>query len=383
MNRQDFFRLARNRIRITPDAQLDPAAVDKTGSTLNILAAVGSAMAEECESRSQARFAAQLVASATEGDLDQLVLERSKGKLPRKGAAAATIDLQLSRTSTAAGEGQVDAGTEILAGGLTWTLDSSVIFAAGVTAGGQVYATCTTLGSAGNGVPAGSQKFKNPGALFDQTLTVQSQGSALEANAEVGLSSSGGADRETDEAYRARYALWDAGLDRNLDFLAAGALTVPGVAAATAIEDIDGEGNPVGTVTLYIGDIFGRATEGLTARVRAALRGFRLLGQQVLIARTLPEYLSYSLLFGVLDTFDAGQVREEARAAVVQYTNALPPGAARLRASVGVAIAAVPGVVLLESAPYGIEPGSGSDVDLFPSLLNTIYRTKPELVSFA
>lgn len=378
MNRQDFFRIARNRIRITPDAQLDPAAVDKTGSTLNILAAVGSAMAEECESRSQARFAAQLVASATEGDLDRLILERSKGKLPRKGAGAAAVDLYLSRTSTAAGEGQVDAGTEILAGGLTWTLDSSVIFAASALGPFAVSATCTTLGSAGNGVAADSQKFKNLGALFDQTLTVQSVGTAL-----GGISSAGGADRETDEAYRARYALWDAGLDRNIDFLAAGALSVPGVAAATALEDLDEDGNPTGTVTLYLGDAFGRATDGLLARVRAALRGFRLLGQHVQVFRTLPEYLSYSLLFGVLDTFDVGQVREEVRAAVVRYNNALAPGAARLRASVGATIAAVPGVVLLASAPYGIEPGSGSDVDLFPSLLNTIYRTKPELVSFA
>lgn len=375
MNRQDFFRLARNRLRITPDAQLDPAAVDKTGSTLNILAAVGSAMAEECESRSQGRFAGQLVASATEGDLDRRILELSKGKLPRKGAGAAAIDLYLSRTSTAAGEGQVDAGTEILAGGLTWTLDTSVIFAASALGPFAVSATCTTLGSAGNGVAADSQKFKNLGALFDQTLTVQSVGTALD-----GISSAGGADRETDEAYRARYALWDAGLDRNLDFLAAGALSVPGVAAATALEDLDEDGNPTGTVTLYLGDAFGRATDGLLARVRAALRGFRLLGQHVQAFRTLPEFQSFTLSFGVLDTFDIGQVREEAKAKVVAYVNGLAPGAALLPASIGSVLAGIPGLVLLEAVPNGCTVPAAP---IFPSLLNTIYRTKPELVTFA
>lgn len=377
LTRADAARIARNRIRITPDAQLDPASVDKTGSTVNIFTNAVAALAEELEARSEARFAAQLVAGAQGDDLDRLILERSKGKLPRKGAAAAAIDLQVSRTSTAAGEGVVEAGTEVLAGGLTWTLDTSVVFAAATLKGGLVSATCTTLGSVGNGVKADVQKFKNPSALFDATLLVEAQGSA---DPFAGIASAGGDERETDEAYRARYALWDAGLDRNLDFLAAGALGVPGVAAAAAIEDIDGEGNPVGTVSLYVGDAFGRAGTGLLQRVRAALRGFRLLGQHILLGQTLPEFVSVTLQFGVLDSFSVDQVREEARAAVVATINVLPPGATLTRASLAAALAQVPGLAFLAAAPFGFTVPAADIVPTYPS---TIFRTRSDLVGFA
>lgn len=380
LTRADFARIARNRIRITPGAQLDPASVDKTGSTVNILVNAVAAIGEELEARSASRFGAQLVASAREGDLDRLILERSKGKLPRKGAAAATIDLQLYRTSTAAGGGIVEAGTEILAGGLTWTLDASVVFAASSLKGGLVSATCATLGTSGNGVKADVQKFKSPGALFDSTLVVESQASADPAS---GIASAGGDERETDEAYRARYALWDAGLDRNLEFLAAGALGVSGVVTATAVEDTDTEGNPTGSVTLYLGDANGRATSALLARVRAAARGFRLAGQSVRFVGTSADFRAISLRFGVLDSANVDQVREEARAAVVAYINSLAPGASLLRAAIAAVLSAVPGVVFLDADPYGIETGSSGDVDLVPASKSTLYRTSPSLVTFA
>jgi len=373
LTRADFARIARNRIRITPGAQLDPASVDKTGSTVNILVNAVAAIGEELEARSASRFGAQLVASAREGDLDRLILERSKGKLPRKGAAAATIDLQLYRTSTAAGEGIVEAGTEILAGGLTWTLDASVVFAASALGAIPASATCATLGTSGNGVAPDVQKFKNLGALFDSTLVVES----------YGISSAGGDERETDEAYRARYALWDAGLDRNLEFLAAGALGVSGVVTATAVEDTDTEGNPTGSVTLYLGDANGRATSALLARVRAAARGFRLAGQSVRLVGTSADFRALSLRFGVLDSATVDQVREEARAAVVAYINSLAPGASLLRAAIAAVLSAVPGVVFLDADPYGIETGSSGDVDLVPASKSTLYRTRPELVTFA
>lgn len=377
LTRADAARIARNRIRITPDAQLDPAAVDKTGSTVNIFVNAVAALAEELEARSEGRFAAQLVAGAQGADLDRLILERSKAKLPRKGAAAASIDLQIFRTSTAAGEGVVEAGTEVLAGGLTWALDTSAIFAASSLYAGVVSATCTTLGSVGNGVPAGTQAFKNPGALFDATLVVEAQGSA---DASAGIASAGGDERETDEAYRARYGLWDAGLDRNLDFLAAGALSVPGVAAAVAIEDIDSEGTPTGSVALYVGDPFGRAGTGLLRRVRAALRGFRLLGQHVEISQTLPEFVSITLRFGVLDGYSVDQVREEARAAVVAAVNALPPGATLTRALLASVLAQVPGLAFLAAAPFGFTVPAA---DIVPTYLSTILRTRLDLVSFS
>jgi hypothetical protein len=107
------------------------------------------------------------------------------------------------------------------------------------------------------------------------------------------------------------------------------------------------------------------------------------LGQTVRFVGTTPDFVAYSLLFGILDTFAAEQVREEAKARVVAYVNALPPGAARLRANIATVLAGVPGLVFLESAPYGLEPGSPGDADVVPASKSTIYRTRPDLVTFA
>jgi hypothetical protein len=374
--RADFGRIARHRIRITPDAQLDPSAVDKTGSTVNILVNAAAAIGEELEARSIARFAAQSVASARGADLDRLILERSKGKLPRKTASAAVIDLQVYRTSAAAGEGVIDAGTEVLAGGLTWTLNEPVVFTASALQGGLVPATCTSLGTAGNGVSSGVQKFKNPGALFDASLIVEAQASAEPA---AGIASAGGDDRETDEAYRARYALWDAGLDRNLEFLAAGVLGVGGVATASSLEDLDLEGTPTGAVTVFFGDPNGRVNSALQARVRVALRGFRLAGQEVRLVGTTPSYQALVLRFGVLDTGSIAQAQEEARNASVSYVNSLPPGATLDPAAIRGVLAGIPNLVFLESAPLGVLTPAAPVV---PSSKSTIYKTRPDLVSF-
>lgn len=377
--RADFARIARNRIRITPDAQLDPAAVDKTGSTLNILVNGAAALAEELDARSAARFAEQIVAGARGEGLDRLILERSKGRLPRKTASAATIDLQLYRTSAAAGEGQVDAGTEILAGGLTWTLDTSVIFSKLTLKGGLVTATCTTLGDAGNGVRADIYGFKNPGSIFDPTLVVEAQASAEPA---AGIASAGGDEVESDEAYRDRYALWDAGLDRSLLFLAAGVLGVDGVAVADAVEDLDGDGIVTGGVTIYFGDRYGRANTALVRRVAAAMSKFRLLGQTVRAVGTSPIFLEVSLQFAVLDSSDVVRVRQEARALLVSFINKMLPGSTLLRETIREVLSAVEGLVFLESAPFGLEPGSPGDMDRVPATKGTLYRTREDLVTF-
>lgn len=372
MNRQDFYRLARNRIRITPDTKLLPSAVDATGSTVNVIVNAASAMAEECDSRSAGRFAAVFAATARDDDLDRWVLERTFGRLPRKTASAAAFSVLVSRTGTASGS--VPAGTEMIAGGLTWTLDNTILFATGQLGPLPASFTCSTLGSAGNLGPTDLAGFKTIGALFDPTLTI-----APTSTGDSGYAT-GGADRERDVDYRARFAQFDAGLDRNAEFLAAGGKTVPGIVYAEAIEDIDGDGEPVGTATLYCGDVNGRANAALLARVRATLRGFRLAGQRVVLRGTAPDLQTIVLSFAVREGADIAQVQEQGRAAVVAYVNGLAPGASLQRAGVATALKGVPGVVFLDAYPFGVVTPSA---DVAAASTATIFRTRADLVSFS
>jgi uncharacterized phage protein gp47/JayE len=370
LTRTDFARKARNRIRITPGTSLDPAAVDATGSNVNILVNAAAAMAEECESRSAARFAASLASTAQGQDLDRVVLEWSKGALPRKGAAAATIDLAVYRPTAAAGSGTVPAGTEILIDGRVWTLDASVVFGPTTLGGIGPTATCATLGTIGNGVVPEAHRFKDPGAIFDPSIVVESWG----------IPSSGGAERERDEDYRSRYAGWEAGLVVDVDRLAAGALAVPGVATAVAIEDLDADGVPFGQATLYIGDEQGRANSGLLTRVRVASRAFRAAGQRLRLFGTAPSFQPIVASFAIVDTYSVETVQAAARAALVAAVNKLDPGKPLQRAMLAAALKGVPGVSILESVPFGVTTPAA---DLAPTSVATTYRTRPELVTFA
>lgn len=372
MSRQDIYRIGRNRIRITPGSQLLPSAVDAVGSTVNIIVNGASAMAEECESRSAGRFAAVFAATARDDDLDRWVLERSFGRLPRKGASAAAFNVLVSRTGTASGS--VPAGTEMSAGGLVWTLDNTILFAAAQLGPLPASFTCSTLGSAGNLGPADVAGFKTVGVLFDPTLTIAPT-SLLDSGY-----ATGGADRESDVDYRARFAAFDAGLDRNTGFLAAGGKTVPGILYAETIEDIDSGGEPVGTATLYLGDINGRANAALLARVRAALRGFRLAGQRVVLRGTAPDLQELVLSFAVIDGFEIAQVQEQARAAAVAYVNGLGPGASLQRAGIATAIKGVPGVSFLDAYPFGVVTPAA---DVAAASTATIFRTRTDLVGFS
>jgi uncharacterized phage protein gp47/JayE len=379
VNREDYLRIARDRIRITPGTTIDPAAIDVAGANLNLIVNGVSAMAEECEQRSAARMGAQLTSSATDADLDRVILERTFGRLPRKAAAPASFAVMLRRTGTSGAV--VAAGTEMLAGGLTWTLDAQVVFPASVTGPLPATFTCSSLGSSGNLTASAITGFKNPGLLDDPTTTIEAfvSGNFDDTTRPPDNYASGGADKEKDSDYRARYALYDAGLDTNTDLLAAGALTVPGVAYAVAIEDVDSEGRPTGTATLYLGDVNGRANRALLARVRAALRGFRMTGQDISLVGTVPFLQSFLLSFAVATGYAVETVQAEAVAAVVSYVNALGPGDSLNTAGLYGVLRGIAGLVFLPAYPLGLVSPTGIVAAASPS---TLIRTTPALVTF-
>lgn len=374
MPRQDYLRVMRNRLRITEDTPIDPAAIDKPGNVFNVLANLFAAGCEDLEKRQDTRFAAHLRASARDDDLDRDVLEDTFGRVVRKGASAAIFTLKVSRTDTVSGF--VPEGSEILAGGLAFALfdPQGIPFATGQLGPVTASFICTTLGAAGNLAPDQVRGFRQPQALFDPTLTVEPTSTG------EGGYATGGAEREGDADLIARSELWARGQDVDIDLLAAEALAVAGIALATASEDSTEDGTLTGSVTLYVADVNGRANAGLLARVRAHLREARMLGQEVTIVGAAPSWQSIVLRIASLDGFALESVQGSVRSAVVDFVNRLAPGATLAVEDLAATIKGVPGVApFLSSAPFGVvTPGSSV---VAPSKA-TIFRTRSDLVSF-
>ncbi len=374
MNRQDVTRVVAARVLTVPDCKIDPASVNNPASAFGLMTLALSVMAEEVEARSVARQTAVLPSTARETDLDRVILDFSKGRLPRKSASAAKLSVYLGRLGTSGGS--IPKGTPVLAG-QTFTTDQEEVFLAGDVGPRPVDLTCSVLGVIGNVAPSQVSGFKTPSSLFDPTFTVSSVSSDSDGYG------AGGAERERDADYRARYALWDAGLDRNIAFLAAGALTVPGIATATAIEDVNGDSIPTGSVSLYVGDVNGRANAALLARVVSYLFQFRLPGQHVVPYGTSPDLRSFVLHFAVDSGFVASQVQASARAAYVRSVNSTIAGRTLQLATGAAALKAVPGVVLEASYPFGVVSINGTTpTDVAATTASTVFRTSPELVTF-
>lgn len=370
MNREDFFRIGRNRVRITPDASLDAAAIDKPGNALHVVALAGSAMAEECEARSVSRAAAHLSATAVDEDLDRGIAEDTFERLPRLRASAAVISLTVRRSAPGASDGFLAPGTKILVGSATFSIDyPGVAFAAGDIGPFPLSATCTTLGTAGNVLAAAGVSFQRPSELFDPTLSLTAVGDAA-----------GGAEREQDAAYRGRRAAFDAGLDRSVRLVEAAALSVPGIRYAVAVEDVNPQsGELTGQLSLYVADANGRANDALLARVRLGLRGARLGGQTIRLFGASPIFQSIVLRVRVKLGADIGIVQTAVRGAVVAAVNKLRPGDSFQRETLAAAIFAVPGTQPDPLYPFGVVSPA---TNIAATSSATLFRTAPELVTF-
>jgi hypothetical protein len=376
--RQDFLRIATAAARAVQGSKLDAASVRKPGSTMNIVAAMGSALAEEVDARNAERIAARVTAAARGNALDVAILELTYGLLPRKGASAATATIGLSRAST--GEARVlPAGTIVVLSGVQFAVDApGASFGAGE--GGNLVVkplgvTAVATGSAGN-VPVSTPSFADPGLLTDSTFRL----SAL-PNASPGEPSesqaTGGDERETDTAYLARFRLYASGQRRGLDLLEAGGLSADGVVKATAVEELNQYGRITGRVFLFVADVNGRAGASLIDRVEVKLRGFRLQGQDIVVRSSSPTLLTMQLSFAVRVGFDIGSVRSAAMTSAILYTNELNPGESWYRAGVASRLVSVPGLVFSPAYPFGVV-SPATDVIASPS---TLFRTTAELVS--
>lgn len=216
------------------------------------------------------RYAAQsfkntFVDGASGDDLTLLVDDHFN--IQRVEASAAEVVLSFSRPASGA-SGTIPAGTtvatEVDENGIAiqFTTDTGLAFSSGAIGPLTVNATATTTGRDTNVVSAAITRIIDTPS-FDTTFTVTNAAAA-----------GGGNDEESDVELRSRTKIYLQSLRRGtLASLEVGALTVPTVRMAHAIED-----EATALVTLYVSDSDGNSTPEMISDVETEIVNWKAAG---------------------------------------------------------------------------------------------------------
>lgn len=335
--RLDYYAIGRAYVRDRAKG-IDPNMVDVEGSNANVLVAVPSFMAQAV-TRHYAEAVRAHTLDATGDDLDREVLDRFPD-LPRKGAAAAVVPLEFTRAAATAGAGSIPVGTRLQSlTGVDYVTTTVATFGASQTTGVSCDARAVQAGFDYQVGANQIRRFQSPGQLFDPTIQVNNSEPAA-----------GGTPREEDPDYanRARgYAV----VRGTLAAIEAGALTVAGVASASAAEVLS-NGSPARLVTLVVADAAGVCNRVLAAQVEARLREFRGGGVGVVIFSSVPQMVSATLALTFVAGVDTATLASTIRSAVVDYVNGLGANQTLLRGDLF--------AVLSRYKDQGLVVGSGS-----------------------
>lgn len=326
--RTDLFRVARDRI-LGLNGKLSAEVVQRDGTDANVFVAGGAAMADQVVGQLVQVCRGQFLDSSEDQQLDLYVFDRYG--LVRKPAAPSLGTARFSTTALVGTAFTIPAGTVMsTSDGVNFITTVATSFPAGIT--GPIYVAIRSS-------LAGFSQQAKAGALTNIVSTVAGPADLVVTNE---VATAGAADREDDPSLRDRARrFWTTGQRGTLAALENGALAVPGVVRASAIEVLDSAGKPGRWVQLLISDRFTDAlvsinqtsavydsqSQALARTVFNALSNVRCGGNyvQVIVSQVV-------LLMVRLDlTFSAGidpiAVSEQARAIVVNYCNGLAPGA--------------------------------------------------------
>lgn len=316
-SRLDLQTIGRNYV-ISRAKKIDPSMVDVEGSNANILVAVPAFMGQAVV-RHYAEALRAHTLDAEGDDLDREVLDRFQ--LPRKGAAPAVVGLELERTAFTAGAGSIPVGTRLQSlTGIDYVMMTAASFGASQLTGVTCDARAVLAGFEYQVGANQIRRFQSPDQLFDPTIQVN--------NAEP---AAGGTARELDGDYseRAR-AFFVASIRGTLAAIEAGALTVPGVASASASEVLT-NGQPARLVTLVVSDAAGVCNRVLAAQVIQAEREWRGGGVGVIVLSSVPELATVVLKLVFTAGVDTASLVTNIRLAVVDYINGLGANQTLLR----------------------------------------------------
>jgi hypothetical protein len=348
--------------------KLEPTVVDTKGSNANLYVGSGSFMAFAVARQVHQNFAEHMLDGCVGDKLDRYVLDKTNGEVPRLGAKAAVVTLQMTRPTATAGAGEVATNTKVLSlDGTEYVTTSPAVFAlAGLTSSCSARAV-----QAGKRTQMGRnqlRRFSDLSSLFDQTIVVNNPEPCA-----------GGEDREQDGPYKERYRLYYKAVRRaTKSAIEFGALSVAGVTSATAVEALSSFGLPARVVQLAISDSSGLSNEVLGAEVGEALDDWRAYGIAVLISLGQPQLVPIVLRLRFLTGINTAALSQLVRAAVVDFVNSLGVNSVLSRAELMSVLVRYrsSGLVVLDDAV--VEPAG----DLIPDTNRTI-RTRPELVTQA
>lgn len=342
----DLFRIARDEA-LTRNGRISRAAIERPGMDANILVAACAAIGDEIVGQLASLEAAIFLDSATGQALDRLVYDRYG--LVRKPAAASLGTVTFT-TDVATGTAfSIPVGVTLqTADGIQFTTTEAVIFPNAST--GPVYCAVRS-------VLAGPDQNVGIGTLTSLVSTIVSQPTDLHVT--NALATTGGDAAETDDSLRDRARRFFTTARRGtIGAIEEAALGVGGVQKAVAFEILDSLGRPARVVQLVVADAFTEQfadfsvtpplyqtqSQLLSSLVFNALADVRAAGiyVKVYVANVVlqPWQLALSFRAGV----DVNAAALAARAAIVNYTNALEPGAPINIQDALAALALVPGL---------------------------------------
>lgn len=313
----------------------------------NILVASASAVGDQVVGQLAAVEAGTFLDSAKGPALDRLVFDRYG--LVRKPASASVGTVQFRTTAPAPTTFTIPVGVRLQTpDGVQFVTSESVIFLA---------ATTGPVSCAVRSVLAGGSQNVKAGVLTSITTVITSQPTDLTVTNP--FATSGGDDSEDDESLRDRARRFFSTVRRGtLGALEEAALGVAGVRKAAAFEIVDALGRPARVVQLVVTDSFTEQfidfdslppryqvqSQLLSTAVFNALSDVRPAGTfvQVLVANVSLQSFQLALSFNA--GADVNSAALQARAAIVSYTNALPPGAPIVLTNAEAVLANVPGL---------------------------------------
>lgn len=309
--RLDLYALGRNYV-VTRATRIDPKKVDVLGSDINIFVGSQSIVASSLIDQLAQAINRLLLDGCQDDDLDRYALDRYD--LPRKGASAAVGSVRFFRQSNALGGGSIPVGTKLnTSGNVEYITTTVATFGALDT---QATADVRAV-QAGKATEVGAntiRKIQQPQLLWDQSIQVTND-----------LTTAGGEDREDDDTFKARIRnFWNTARRGILAAIEFGALTVPGVVSAKAIEALTTGSQPARVVNLYIADSSGVASTALGNQVQTALLDFRAGGISVVIFNSIPSIVSITLVCQFQTGVNQTTLSTNIKAAIVEFVNSLP-----------------------------------------------------------
>jgi hypothetical protein len=360
---QDLFRIARDEV-LARSAKITRDAVEREGSDANVLVAAACAVGDEVIGQIVDVESGLFLDSAAGQALDRLVFDRYG--IARKAAAPAVGLVTFSLPTPAVSAFAIPAGTVLqTSSGIQFiTTTSSAVFGVGDT----------TLDVNVRSALAGASQ--QAGAATITNILTAISGAPVGLTVTNTNATAGADDAEPDDALRTRARQFFVNARRGtVGAIEAGALAVPGVRSATAFEALDTLGRPAKSVELVVTDAFTSAlvqagvdppayqtqAQTLAENVFAGLVDSRAAG--IYVAVTVAQVVLQPVRLAL--TFTAGAdtnpVSAQAVAAIVNYVNALKPGAAFVAAAANAALQSVPNLVFtgdeVISPPGNVQPG--------------------------